>query len=60
MAPAAFRTHTALAYGKDSVLDPQLKYLTLSSVDLFISDAGTPPRAKVCLQVSLQSLGVLC
>lgn len=53
MAPVADRTRTALAYRKDSILDPQLKYLTLSSADLFISGAGAHPRAKVCLQISL-------
>jgi len=29
------------------------KYPALSLVDALISDAGTYPRAKVCLQISL-------
>lgn len=37
--------------------DPQLKYLTISLVDAFVSDAGIYQRAKVCLQFSLWSRG---
>lgn len=39
------------------LLDPLLKYPTISMVHAFISDAGTHPRAKVCLQFFLWSLG---
>lgn len=39
------------------LLDPQLKYPTISLVDAFISDAGTYPGAKICLQFSLWNLG---
>lgn len=39
------------------LLDPHLKYPAISLADAFVSDAGTYPRAKVCVQFSLWRLG---